>query len=129
MSEHGYGPYTRGCRCEVCREAKRQYVAARRAAGLEPTRAGEVSPPSMERQRAQPPLARRTEPGLPSARQARHDRLPPWMPLLGLHRRGLRSVARAKTSAAREVRLTQAMSGAALTDETPLTDYGRKCLT
>jgi hypothetical protein len=33
MSEsHGYGPYTRGCRCETCREAKSAYSRRRRAA-------------------------------------------------------------------------------------------------
>lgn len=36
MSDHGYGAYTNGCRCDVCREAKRVYMAARRAAGAEP---------------------------------------------------------------------------------------------
>lgn len=35
MTTHGYGAYTRGCRCEVCREAKRAYIAARRHAGAE----------------------------------------------------------------------------------------------
>jgi hypothetical protein len=34
-AEHGYGAYTRGCRCDTCRAAKREYVARRRAAGLE----------------------------------------------------------------------------------------------
>lgn len=34
MSErHGYGPYTRGCRCDVCRKAKADYMRKRRAAG------------------------------------------------------------------------------------------------
>ena len=33
MSDHGYGAYTRGCRCEVCRQAKADYMRARRAAG------------------------------------------------------------------------------------------------
>lgn len=27
MTAHGYGPYTRGCRCAVCVEAKRIYQA------------------------------------------------------------------------------------------------------
>lgn len=43
---HGYGPYTRGCRCDVCREAKRVYQAQRRASGAEPTRAGEQPLPA-----------------------------------------------------------------------------------
>lgn len=30
---HGYGPYTRGCRCVVCRQAKADYMRARRARG------------------------------------------------------------------------------------------------
>ena len=29
--KHGYTAYTRGCRCEVCREAKRRYMSARRS--------------------------------------------------------------------------------------------------
>jgi hypothetical protein len=32
MSAHGYGAYTRGCRCDVCRGAKADYMRARRAA-------------------------------------------------------------------------------------------------
>ncbi len=28
---HGYGPYTKGCRCDVCREAKRQQQQRLRA--------------------------------------------------------------------------------------------------
>lgn len=31
MSDHGYGPYTHGCRCDVCREAKAAYMRAKRA--------------------------------------------------------------------------------------------------
>lgn len=34
-ADHGYVTYTRGCRCTVCREAKRLYIRERRAAGLE----------------------------------------------------------------------------------------------
>lgn len=30
MSDHGYVPYTRGCRCEVCRNAKSTYMRAKR---------------------------------------------------------------------------------------------------
>jgi len=30
-SNHGYGPYSRGCRCEICRAAKREYIKARRS--------------------------------------------------------------------------------------------------
>lgn len=30
-AEHGYGRYTRGCRCDVCRKAKADYMRARRA--------------------------------------------------------------------------------------------------
>lgn len=26
--KHGYGPYTRGCRCDTCRQAAREYRAA-----------------------------------------------------------------------------------------------------
>jgi hypothetical protein len=33
MSEHGYGRYTNGCRCEVCRAAKAAYMRKRRAFG------------------------------------------------------------------------------------------------
>lgn len=32
MSNHGYGAYTNGCRCEVCRAAKADYMRERRAA-------------------------------------------------------------------------------------------------
>lgn len=28
---HGYGPYTSGCRCDVCRRAKADYMWKRRA--------------------------------------------------------------------------------------------------
>jgi hypothetical protein len=31
MSAHGYGRYTNGCRCEVCRKAKADYMRQRRA--------------------------------------------------------------------------------------------------
>lgn len=31
-SSHGYGRYTHGCRCEVCRQAKSDYMRDRRAA-------------------------------------------------------------------------------------------------
>lgn len=34
MSGHGYSRYTHGCRCEVCREAKRLYEKQRRAERL-----------------------------------------------------------------------------------------------
>lgn len=38
---HGYGGYTRGCRCEVCRAAKRAYMRhKRRAASLRRRQAG-----------------------------------------------------------------------------------------
>lgn len=30
---HGYGGYTSGCRCEECKTAKREYMAARRGDG------------------------------------------------------------------------------------------------
>ena len=30
---HGYGAYTNGCRCDVCRAAKAEYMRERRAAG------------------------------------------------------------------------------------------------
>ena len=32
MTGHGYGPYTNGCRCDICRAAKAAYQANRRAA-------------------------------------------------------------------------------------------------
>lgn len=31
MSDHGYGKYTNGCRCDVCRQAKADYSRERRA--------------------------------------------------------------------------------------------------
>lgn len=31
MTAHGYGPYSKGCRCTVCRKAKADYMRARRA--------------------------------------------------------------------------------------------------
>lgn len=34
MSGHGYGAYTNGCRCEVCRAAKADYMRQRRAAAV-----------------------------------------------------------------------------------------------
>lgn len=30
MSEHGYGRYSSGCRCEICRAAKSTYMRERR---------------------------------------------------------------------------------------------------
>ena len=33
--EHGYGPYTRGCRCDACRKAKADYMREARRAGRE----------------------------------------------------------------------------------------------
>jgi hypothetical protein len=30
---HGYVPYTHGCRCAVCKDAKARYVRDRRAVG------------------------------------------------------------------------------------------------
>lgn len=35
MTDHGYGRYSHGCRCAVCTQAKREYMAGRRAGGLE----------------------------------------------------------------------------------------------
>lgn len=35
MTEHGYGPYTRGCRCDVCRAAKADYMRRKRAVAAE----------------------------------------------------------------------------------------------
>ena len=32
---HGYSAYSHGCRCDVCREAKRDYIRERRRGGLE----------------------------------------------------------------------------------------------
>lgn len=32
MADHGYGKYSHGCRCTVCRGAKREYVRAQREA-------------------------------------------------------------------------------------------------
>lgn len=41
MSEHGYSAYTHDhCRCEVCRQAKADYVRARRAAGRQVAQPG-----------------------------------------------------------------------------------------
>ncbi len=31
IQQHGYGPYTQGCRCEVCRQAKAAYMQSKRA--------------------------------------------------------------------------------------------------
>ena len=31
MSAHGYNPYTHGCRCEICRRAKADYMRQSRA--------------------------------------------------------------------------------------------------
>lgn len=31
MAEHGYVTYSRGCRCDVCREAKAAYIRNQRA--------------------------------------------------------------------------------------------------
>ena len=39
MSTHGYGAYSTGCRCEVCRSAKAAYMRERRAAGRDAARA------------------------------------------------------------------------------------------
>jgi hypothetical protein len=33
ISEHGYGPYTNGCRCAVCKDAKADYMRERRREG------------------------------------------------------------------------------------------------
>ena len=32
MAEHGYGRYSTGCRCEICRAAKAGYMRGQRAA-------------------------------------------------------------------------------------------------
>lgn len=44
-SEHGKrGTYTKGCRCDACREANRSYIESRRrAAGVQPARLGPQS--------------------------------------------------------------------------------------
>lgn len=42
MTEHGYGPYSRGCRCEICRSAKSAYLRRRRAEASEQRRAAEA---------------------------------------------------------------------------------------
>ena len=39
---HGYGPYSRGCRCAVCRAAKAAYMRERRAAGTALLRAAQT---------------------------------------------------------------------------------------
>ena len=39
MSTHGYGAYSKGCRCGVCRSAKAAYMRERRAAGRDAARA------------------------------------------------------------------------------------------
>lgn len=38
MSGHGYSKYTSGCRCEVCRSAKAEYMRSRRAVRTAPAR-------------------------------------------------------------------------------------------
>ena len=43
MTEHGYVAYTRGCRCDVCRAAKADYMRERRAAGRANARLHTVS--------------------------------------------------------------------------------------
>ena len=35
VAGHGYGRYTNGCRCQVCRAAKAAYVRAKRASAAE----------------------------------------------------------------------------------------------
>lgn len=42
MSAHGYGRYTRGCRCEICRTAKADYMRARRVTSREKRVAAEA---------------------------------------------------------------------------------------
>ena len=37
VMSHGYAGYTAGCRCATCREAKRVYMAERRAAAIRNT--------------------------------------------------------------------------------------------
>jgi hypothetical protein len=39
---HGYGGYSNGCRCEVCRAAKADYMGRRRAAAFVNTDPGPV---------------------------------------------------------------------------------------
>ena len=43
MTEHGYGPYSRGCRCAVCRAGKAAYMRQRRAAGVALLRAAQTA--------------------------------------------------------------------------------------
>jgi hypothetical protein len=53
---HGYGGYANGCRCEVCTQAKREYVRQARAEGRvidkrrhhDPRAKGYTSRPSLE---------------------------------------------------------------------------------
>lgn len=37
-ADHGYGPYTRGCRCKTCRAAKAAYMRERRSVAGVPRR-------------------------------------------------------------------------------------------
>jgi hypothetical protein len=37
IDTHGYGGYTNGCRCQVCRDAKADYMRERRAAAFTST--------------------------------------------------------------------------------------------
>lgn len=39
MSAHGYVRYTRGCRCEICRDAKAAYMRQRRGEAYAQARA------------------------------------------------------------------------------------------
>jgi hypothetical protein len=39
---HGYGGYSRGCRCEVCKDAKAKYMSAKRRAATQSAQPGEA---------------------------------------------------------------------------------------
>jgi hypothetical protein len=39
---HGYGGYSRGCRCEECKDAKAKYMSAKRRAATEAAQPGEA---------------------------------------------------------------------------------------
>ena len=42
MAEHGYGRYSNGCRCDVCRSAKTDYMRRKRITGRAKRRAAEA---------------------------------------------------------------------------------------
>jgi hypothetical protein len=41
VTNHGYGAYASGCRCDVCRKAKAEYMSKRRKAAVAARKAGD----------------------------------------------------------------------------------------